>query len=67
MSDVWVRAIILICTFGAVVILIETLVSWMAGNRAVPNQTAYGDSKAALHHLSASIIAFVQGVGLPSA
>ena len=37
MSDVWIRAIILICTFGAVVLLIETLVSWVASNRAVSN------------------------------
>jgi tight adherence protein B len=35
MSEVWIRAIILVCTFGAVVLLVEALVSWTARSRAV--------------------------------
>ena len=37
MSDVWLKAIILVCTFGAVVLLVEAIVSWVAGSRAVSN------------------------------
>jgi tight adherence protein B len=33
MSDTWVRAIVLVCTFGAVVLLVERLFSWIAANR----------------------------------
>jgi tight adherence protein B len=35
MSDVWVRAIILVCTFGAVALMVEALVSWAGHSRAV--------------------------------
>lgn len=35
MSDVWLRAIFLVCLFGAVVLFIETIVSWVAGSRSV--------------------------------
>ena len=34
MSDTWLRAIILVCTFGAVVLLVETLIAWVASSRA---------------------------------
>jgi tight adherence protein B len=35
MSDVWIRAIILVCTFGAVVLLAESVVSSIARSRTV--------------------------------
>ena len=35
MSDAWIRAIILVCTFGAVVLLIEVVVSAIARSRSV--------------------------------
>jgi tight adherence protein B len=35
MTDVWIRAVILICTFGAVALLVEVLVSWIARSRTV--------------------------------
>ena len=35
MSDVWLRAVFLVCVFGAVVLLIELFVSWVAGSRSV--------------------------------
>lgn len=35
MSDIWIRAAILVCTFGAVVLLAEVLISWIARSRAV--------------------------------
>jgi tight adherence protein B len=37
MSEVWIRAVILVCTFGAVALLVEALVSWAAHSRAVSN------------------------------
>jgi len=37
MSDTWLKAIILVCTFGAVVLLVESLVSWVASSRATSN------------------------------
>ena len=33
MNDMWLKALILACTFGAVVLIIESLVRWMANNR----------------------------------
>ena len=35
MTDVWIRAVILVCTFGAVALLVEVLVSWVARSRSV--------------------------------
>ena len=35
MSDIWVRAIVLVCTFGAVALLVEALVSAVARNRSI--------------------------------
>jgi tight adherence protein B len=35
MNDVWIRAIVLVCTFGAVVLAAEALISWAAQSRAV--------------------------------
>jgi tight adherence protein B len=35
MTDVWFRAIILVCTFGAVALLVEVLVSWIARSRTI--------------------------------
>lgn len=35
MTEVWVRAVILVCTFGAVALLVEVLVSWIARSRTV--------------------------------
>lgn len=35
MSDVWIRAIVLICTFGAVALLVEALVAWIARSRTI--------------------------------
>lgn len=37
MNDIWIRAIVLVCTFAAVVLLAEVLVSWVARSRAVSN------------------------------
>ena len=37
MSDIWVRAIVLVCTFGAVALLVEALVSAVARNRSITN------------------------------
>ena len=37
MSDTWVRAIVLVCTFGAVALLVEALVSAVARNRSITN------------------------------
>lgn len=34
MNDAWLKALILGCTFGAVLLLVETTVGWMAGSRA---------------------------------
>ena len=34
MSDGWIRAVVLVCTFGAVLLAVESLVSWIGGNRA---------------------------------
>ena len=35
MNDIWIRAVVLICTFGAVALLVETLVSWVAHSRTI--------------------------------
>jgi len=35
MTDAWIRAVILVCTFGAVALLVEVLVSWVARSRTV--------------------------------
>jgi tight adherence protein B len=37
MNEFWIRAIVLVCTFGAVALLVEALVSWVARSRAVSN------------------------------
>jgi tight adherence protein B len=34
MNDTWLKALVLGCTFGAVLLLVEVLVGWMASNRA---------------------------------
>jgi tight adherence protein B len=34
MNPIWIRALILVCVFAAVVIAVETLARWMAGSRA---------------------------------
>jgi tight adherence protein B len=34
MNPVWLRALVLVCTFGAVVLAVEVLVRWYATNRA---------------------------------
>ncbi len=34
MNDSWLKALILGCTFGAVLLLVEVVVGWMASNRA---------------------------------
>lgn len=34
MNEAWLKALILGCTFGAVLLLVEVLVGWMANNRA---------------------------------
>lgn len=34
MSDAWIKALILGCTFGAVLLLIEVVVGWMANSRS---------------------------------
>ena len=34
MNPVWLRALVLVCTFGAVVLAVEVLIRWYAGNRA---------------------------------
>ena len=34
MNPVWIRALVLVCIFGAVVLAVEVLVRWMASNRA---------------------------------
>ena len=33
MSESWIRAIVLVCTFGAVLLAVEVLMSWAAANR----------------------------------
>ena len=33
MNDMWLKALILACTFGAVVLAVETAVRWLAGPR----------------------------------
>ena len=35
MSDIWIRVVVLVCTFGAVALLVETLVSWVAHSHTV--------------------------------
>jgi tight adherence protein B len=35
MNDAWLKALILGCTFGAVLLLVEVLVGWVASNRSV--------------------------------
>ncbi len=35
MNEFWVRAIVLVCTFGAVALLVEVLVSWVARSRTI--------------------------------
>ena len=35
MNEVWIRAVVLICTFGAVALLVEVLVSWIARSRTI--------------------------------
>jgi tight adherence protein B len=35
MTDLWIRAVVLVCTFGAVALLVEVLVSWIARSRTV--------------------------------
>ena len=35
MSDVWLRALVLVCTFGAVVLFVEAIVGWLANSRRV--------------------------------
>ena len=37
MNDAWLKALILGCTFGAVLLLVEVLVGWMANSRAAGN------------------------------
>ena len=34
MSDTWLRALVLACIFGAVILFVEAIVSWLGGNRA---------------------------------
>ena len=34
MNDAWLKALILACTFGAVLLLVEVLVGWMANSRS---------------------------------
>ena len=34
MNPVWLRALVLVCTFGAVVLAVEVLIRWYASNRA---------------------------------
>ena len=34
MSEGWIRAVVLVCTFGAVLLAVEALVSWIGGSRA---------------------------------
>ena len=33
MSDTWIRALVLVCIFGAVLLAAETVISWVVGNR----------------------------------
>lgn len=35
MNEFWIRAVILVCTFGAVALLVEVLVSWIARSRTI--------------------------------
>lgn len=35
MNDFWIRAVVLVCTFGAVALLVEVLVSWVARSRTI--------------------------------
>ena len=37
MTDTWLKALILVCTFGAVLLLVEVLVSAFASNRSAGN------------------------------
>jgi len=37
MTDSWLRALILACIFGAVLLLVEALISWLGGSRAENN------------------------------
>ena len=37
MNDAWLKALVLGCTFGAVLLAVEVLVSWMAANRIGAN------------------------------
>ena len=37
MNDAWLKALILGCTFGAVLLLVEVLVGWVASNRSTGN------------------------------
>lgn len=34
MTEAWIRALVLVCTFGAVLLAVESLLSWIGGNRA---------------------------------
>lgn len=34
MSDTWIKALLLVCIFGAVLLAVESLVSWLASSRA---------------------------------
>jgi tight adherence protein B len=34
MSDTWIKAIVLVCVFGAVLLAVETLVAWFTASRA---------------------------------
>jgi tight adherence protein B len=34
MSETWIKAIVLVCTFGAVLLAVEALVSWLFSNKA---------------------------------
>ena len=34
MSDTWIRALVLVCIFGAVLLAVESLVSWIASSRS---------------------------------
>lgn len=34
MSDAWIRAVVLVCTFGAVLLAAEAIISWLGANRS---------------------------------
>src|SRR5688572_29136220 len=34
MSETWIKAIVLVCTFGAVLLAVEALVSWLFSSKA---------------------------------